>query len=132
VPSNPGGKQLPVAMKHVHSLQAANIASSLREASVLHLARQTLEPGDSRHFTDRQASSSQPLAHPTHSPTTSTPVDDLATELFAITLSDIEGDPDSHSKLWVSRSEVQRDKGKSYSLDATANLMSGLTLDDTQ
>ncbi|KAG1765363.1 hypothetical protein EDD22DRAFT_951180 [Suillus occidentalis] len=108
-------------MKHVHSLQAANIASSLCEASVLHLARQTLEPSDSRHFTDRQASSSQPLAHPTHSPTTSTPVDDLAAELFAITLSD-EGDPDSHSKLW----------GKSYSLDAMANLMSGLTLDDTQ
>ncbi|KAG1785675.1 uncharacterized protein HD556DRAFT_1450439 [Suillus plorans] len=120
VPSNPGGKELPVMMKHVHSLQAANIASSPREAS------------RSRRITDHQAPSFQPLAHPTHSPATSTPVDDIATELFAITLSNNKADPDSHSKLWVSRSEVQRDKGKSYSLDATANLVSGLTLDDTQ
>ncbi|KAG1837607.1 hypothetical protein C8R48DRAFT_675068 [Suillus tomentosus] len=109
VPSNPGGKELPVAMKHVHLLQAANIASSSREAS-----------------------SSQHLAHPAHLRTTSTPVDDLAAELFAITLSDNEADPDSHSKLWVSRSEVQRAKGKGYSLDATTNLEPGLTLQDTQ
>ncbi|OJA14327.1 hypothetical protein AZE42_09832, partial [Rhizopogon vesiculosus] len=41
-------------------------------------------------------------------------VDDLAAELFAITLMDNEADPDSHSKLWVSRSEVQREKGRSH------------------
>ncbi|KAG1740425.1 uncharacterized protein EDB91DRAFT_1248306 [Suillus paluster] len=62
----------------------------------------------------------------------STPVDDLTTELFAITLSDNEADPDSHSKLWVSQSEVQQDKGKSCSLDFTTNLLSGLTLDNMQ
>ncbi|KAG2151506.1 hypothetical protein DEU56DRAFT_752399 [Suillus clintonianus] len=133
MPRNPGGKELPFTMKHVHSLQAASIASSPREASVLHLARQALfEPSDLHHITDRQASSSQHLVHPTHEPTTSTPVDDLAAELFAITLSDDKADPDSHSKLWVSRSEVQRDKEKSCSLDFTTNLLSGLTLDDTQ
>ncbi|KAG1733480.1 hypothetical protein EDD22DRAFT_960202 [Suillus occidentalis] len=44
----------------------------------------------------------------------STPVDDLAAELFAITLTDNEDDSDSHHKLWVSRLEVQQDKGKAY------------------
>ncbi|KAG2355558.1 hypothetical protein BDR07DRAFT_1381429 [Suillus spraguei] len=133
VPRNPSSKKLPVAMKHVHSLQAANIASSPRQASVLHLARQALfEPNGSRHITNRQASSSQHLARPTHSPTSLTAVDNLATELFVITLSDHKADLDSHSKLWVSRLEVQWDKGKSYSLDATANLVPGLTLDDAQ
>ncbi|KAG2059230.1 hypothetical protein BDR06DRAFT_1003838 [Suillus hirtellus] len=47
----------------------------------------------------------------------STPVDNLAAELFAITLTDNEVNSDSHHKLWVSHLEVQRDKGKSY-LDA--------------
>ncbi|KAG1823060.1 hypothetical protein EV424DRAFT_1346534 [Suillus variegatus] len=105
VPRNPGGKEVPTAMKPVHLLQAANLASSSEcEASVVHLARQQLEPNTSR-------------------------VDDLAAELFAITLTDDDANPDSHSKLWNSRSEVQQDKGKAYhSRDGTARF----TVDDTQ
>jgi hypothetical protein len=49
-----------------------------------------------------------------HQSDMSTPVDDLAAELFAITLTNNEDDSDSHHKLWVSRSEVQQDKGKAY------------------
>lgn len=105
VPGNPGSKEVPTAMKTVYLLQAANsTSSSEREASVLHLARQQLEPNASQ-------------------------VDNLAAELFAITLTDDDANPDSHSKLWNSRSEVQQDKGKTYhSLDNTARF----TVDDTQ
>lgn len=107
MPRNPGGKDIPVAIKQVHLLQAANIDSpSEREASVLHLARQA-------------------LFEPSGAPTTSMLVDDLAAELFAITLTDNEADPDSHNKLWVSRSEVQREKGGSYPSQDTS-------IDDTQ
>ncbi|KAG1728749.1 uncharacterized protein EDB91DRAFT_1253348 [Suillus paluster] len=55
----------------------------------------------------------------------STPVDDIATELFAITLTNNNAHSDSHHKLWVSHSEVQQDKGKAY-LDAE------LTVNNTQ
>ncbi|KAG1888541.1 hypothetical protein F4604DRAFT_1915526 [Suillus subluteus] len=105
MPRNPGGKEVPTAMKPVHLLQAANLASSSeREASVVHLTRQQLEPNTSR-------------------------VDDLAAELFAITLTNDDANPDSHSKLWNSRSEVPQDKGKAYhSRDGTARF----TVDDTQ
>lgn len=54
---------------------------------------------------------------PMHQSDMSTPVDDLATELLAITLTDNEVNSDSHHKLWDSHLEVQRDKGKAY-LDA--------------
>ncbi|KAG0692138.1 hypothetical protein DFH29DRAFT_883004, partial [Suillus ampliporus] len=105
VPGNPGGKEVPIAQKTIHLLRDADLPSlSECEASVLHLARQQLEPNTSQ-------------------------VDDLATELFAITLTDNDTNPDSHSKLWNSRSEVQQDKGKVYhSLDGTARF----TEDDTQ
>jgi hypothetical protein len=103
VPRNPGGKGVPIAMKTVHLLQAANSdSSSERETSVLHLARQQLESNASQ-------------------------VDILAAELFAITLTDNDTNPDSHSKLWNSRSEVQQDKGQIYhSLNGTT------TVDDMQ
>ncbi|KAG2107606.1 hypothetical protein DEU56DRAFT_762603, partial [Suillus clintonianus] len=105
IPGNPGGKEVPIAQKTIHLLQDADLpSSSEREASVLHLARQQLEPNTSQ-------------------------VDDLAAELFAITLTDNDANPDSHSKLWNSRSEVQQDKGKVYhSLDGTARF----TEDDAQ
>jgi hypothetical protein len=105
VPGNPGGKEVPTAVKTIHLLQDPDLpSSSEREASVLHLARQQLEPNTSQ-------------------------VDDLAAELFAITLTDNDANPDSHSKLWNSRSEVQQDKGKVYhSLDGTARF----TEDDAQ
>jgi hypothetical protein len=86
-------------MKTVHLLQAANSdSSSERETSVLHLARQQLESNASQ-------------------------VDILAAELFAITLTDNDTNPDSHSKLWNSRSEVQQDKGEIYrSLNGTTTV----------
>ncbi|KAG1802901.1 uncharacterized protein HD556DRAFT_1304141 [Suillus plorans] len=95
MPGNPGGKEVPTAMKTVHLLQAANsTSSSEHEASVLHLARQQLEPNASQ-------------------------VDNLAAELFAITLTDNDANPN----------KVQQDKGKAYhSLDNTARF----TVDDTQ
>jgi hypothetical protein len=99
VARNPGGKETPIALKNVHMLQAANIASSSeREASVLCFARQ-LQPPGSLHAP--QYVSDTPMA-----------IDDIAAELFAIMLSDNDADPDSHSKLWVSRSEVQQDRAK--------------------
>ena len=129
MPMNPGGKDIPIAIKHMHLFQAANTGSpSEREASVLHLARQALfEPSGARNTADAdgQVSSLHHLADPRDGPTTSTLVDDLAAELFAITLTDNEADPDSHSKLWVSRSEVQLEKGGSYPSEDT-------TADDTQ
>jgi hypothetical protein len=57
-------------------------------------------------------------------------IDDIAAELFAITLSDNDADPDSHSKLWVSRSEVQQDRAKAS--NALADVAARLTPDDTQ
>lgn len=114
---NPGGKETPIALKNVHMLQAANIASSSeREASVLCLARQ-LQPPGSLHAP--QYVSDTPMA-----------IDDIAAELFAITLSDNDADPDSHSKLWVSRSEVQQDRAKAS--NALADVAARLTPDDTQ
>lgn len=105
MPGNPGGKEVPTTTKTAHLLQAANLApSSEREASLLHLARQQLE--------------SDALQ-----------VDNLAAELFAITLTDNDVNPDSHSKLWNSRAEVQQEKGQAYhSLDGAATF----TVDDTQ
>jgi hypothetical protein len=107
--------------------QAANTGSpSEREASVLHLARQALfEPSGARNTADDQVSSLHHLANPRDGPTMLMLVDDLAAELFAIMLTDNEADPDSHSKLWVSRSEVQREKGGPYPSEDT-------TADDTQ
>lgn len=123
MPRNFGGKDLPIAIKHVHLSHAVDIAtSSERESSILHLARQALvQPS-----TDREAPFPQSFRRerPIHQSYMSTPVDDLAAELFAITLTDNEVDSDSHHKLWASRSEVQRDKGKAY-LDAE------LTVNDT-
>ncbi|KAG2107659.1 uncharacterized protein F5147DRAFT_653187 [Suillus discolor] len=56
-------------------------------------------------------------------------VDNLAAELFAITLTDNDVNPDSHSKLWNSCAEVQQEKRQAYhSLDGTATFM----VDDTQ
>ncbi|KAG1794527.1 uncharacterized protein HD556DRAFT_1441028 [Suillus plorans] len=92
-------------MKTAHLFQAANLApSSEREASLLRLARQQLESDTLQ-------------------------VDNLAAELFAITLTDNDVNPDSHSKLWNSCAEVQQEKGQAYhSLDGTATF----TVDDTQ
>lgn len=124
VARNPGSKETPIALKNVHLLQAANIASSPeREASVLCLARQ-LQPPGSLHATNLEAS------FPQYESDTSMAIDDIAAELFAITLSDNDADPDSHSKLWVSRSEVQQDRAKAS--NALADVAAGLTPDDTQ
>lgn len=103
VPGNPGSKGVPVAMKAVHLLQAANLdLSSECETSVHHLACQQLESNASQ-------------------------VDILTTELFAIMLTNNDTNPDSHSKLWNSCLEVQRDKGQVYhSLNGTT------TVDDMQ
>ncbi|KAG1822762.1 uncharacterized protein BJ212DRAFT_1296730 [Suillus subaureus] len=105
VPGNPGGKEVPTTQKTIHLLQDANLPSlSEHEASVLHLAHQQLEPNTSQ-------------------------VDNLAAKLFAIMLTDNDANPDSHSKLWNSHSEVQQDKGKVYhSLDSIARF----TEDDVQ
>ncbi|KAG1720362.1 hypothetical protein EDD22DRAFT_854651 [Suillus occidentalis] len=125
VPMNPGGKEVPIAAKTVHTMQGVNMASSTREASVLHLARQ-VQHTELPHTTDNQASSEYQL-------NTSASVDDLAAELFSMMLTDDETDPDRHSKLWISRSEVQQDRGQAHSsLDATVDAGAGLTLDDTQ
>jgi len=105
VPRNVGGRDLPITIKQVHLAHAANMAtSSERTSSILHLARQTLHPS-----LDRETPSPQYFQgeHPTHQSEMSTPVDDLAAELFAMTLTDNEASSDGHHKLWVSRSEVQ-------------------------
>lgn len=107
-------------------MQGVNMAFSRREASVLHLARQ-VQPTELPHTTDNQASSFE------YQPNTPTSVDDLATELFSIMLTDDEMDPDSHSKLWVFCSEVQQDREQAHSSpDATVDAGAGLTLDATQ
>jgi hypothetical protein len=122
VPRNVGGRDLPITIKQVHLAHAANMAtSSERTSSILHLARQTLHPS-----LDRETPSPQYFQgeHPTHQSEMSTPVDDLAAELFAMTLTDNEASSDGHHKLWVSRSEVQRGK-------ANAHLDTELTGNDT-
>ncbi|KAG0698984.1 hypothetical protein DFH29DRAFT_877631 [Suillus ampliporus] len=63
------------------------------------------EPPSPRHFEHER---------PMHQSDMLMPVDDIAAELFAITLTDNDAHSDSHHKLWVSRSEVQQDKGKAY------------------
>lgn len=95
VPRNPGGKEVPIAAKTAHTMQGVNMASSIREASVLHLARQ-VQHTELPHTIDNQASEYQL--------NTSTSVNDLAAELFSMMLTNDETDPDRHSKLWVSRS----------------------------
>jgi hypothetical protein len=113
-------------MKSVHMMQGTNMASSEHEASILHLACQ-VHPITLSHTTDNQASSFE------YQPNTSTLVDDLATELFSMILNNYETNPDSHSKLWVSHSEVRQDRGQAgSSLDATVDVGAGLTLDDMQ
>ncbi|KAG1866119.1 hypothetical protein F4604DRAFT_1928132 [Suillus subluteus] len=127
IPRNPGGKEVPIAMTSVHTMQGANMASSGREASVLHLARQ-VQPTVLPHTTDNQASSFEYQPN-----STLVDHDDLAAELFSMMLTDHETDPDSHSKLWVSHSEMQQDRGQAYSyLHPTADAGAGLTSDDAQ
>lgn len=118
MPRKPGGKALPIAIKHVHL--ALDIAtSSERESSILHLARQAfLQPSPEREAPFPQYFQRERPIHPTDMPMQ---VDDLAAELFAITLTDDNVNSDSHDKLWVSRSEVQRDKGQYLDAELTVN-----------
>lgn len=101
VPRNSGGRDLPIAIKHVHLSHAVNIVtSSERESSILHLARQAfVQPSP-----DCEAPSPQYLQceHPMHQSDMLTLVDALAAELFAITLTNNNVNSDSHHKLWVS------------------------------
>ncbi|KAG0697713.1 hypothetical protein DFH29DRAFT_878518 [Suillus ampliporus] len=127
IPRNPGGNEVPITMTSVHMMQGANMASSGREASVLHLARQ-VQPTVLPHTTDNQA-----LSFEYQPNSTLVDHDDLTAELFSMMLTNHETDPDSHSKLWVSHSEMQQDRGQAYSsLHATADAGAGLTLDDAQ
>ncbi|KAG2745381.1 hypothetical protein P692DRAFT_20877765 [Suillus brevipes Sb2] len=100
VPRKPGGKALPITLKHVHL--ALDIATSSEcESSILHLACQAfLQPSPEREAPHPQYSQREHLMHPTDMPMQ---VDDLAAELFAITLTDGNATSDSHDKLHIAR-----------------------------
>jgi hypothetical protein len=113
-------------MKSIHMMQGTNIASSRCEVSVLHLACQ-VQSTKFPYTTDNQASFFE------HQPNTSMLVDYLTAELFSIMLTNNKSDPDSHSKLWVSHSEVQQDREQANSSQETmVDVGAGLTLDDTR
>ncbi|KAG1803842.1 uncharacterized protein HD556DRAFT_1303840 [Suillus plorans] len=124
VPRNSGGKNLPIAMKYVHSAHAVNIAMSSgheREDSLLHLTRQPLLQPSS----DHEAPFPQYLQdqHPMHQSNMSMPVDDLAAELFTITLTDHKSNSDGHHKLHITRALQAIKMQCSSRAEATLNVV---------